>query len=78
MARISSSGQYSGQIGLPDGRMAGSSITSHSSMLPFSTAAFTARPVRSRFDHRVITMTIAAPGWTRCLGPEVYHSKTLS
>ena len=41
-------------------------------------SALTTWPVKSRLDHRVITMTMAPPGWSRCRGPEVYHSYTLS
>ena len=37
-------------------------------------ASFNNLPVRSLMFQRVITMTIAPPGWSLCLGPEVYHS----
>ena len=68
-----SNSQYSGHTGLPDGRIAGNSTTSHWSALGSFCAACNI-PVRSALFQRVITKTIRPPGCKRCLGPAVYHS----
>ena len=57
--------------------MAGNSIRSHFSP-SLSRALLRILPVKSRLDHRVITITILPPGCKRCLGPDVYHSYTES
>ena len=69
--------QYSGQSDSPEGIIAGNSTISHLSA-PFSLCFARTFAVKSRIDHRVITIIIAPPGCKRCLGPEVYHSYTLS
>jgi len=70
--------QYSGQIGLLLGNIAGNSISSHWSALGSFACASINLPVKSFTLHLVITITIAPPGCRRCLGPEVYHSYALS
>ena len=78
IASNSSCFQNSGHNGLPEGIIAGNSMTSHSSEPILSADLLMICPVRSLFDHLVITMMIAPPGCRRCLGPDVYHSYTLS
>ena len=58
--------------------MAGSSITSHSSIPLLWIEDFKIAPVKSLLCQRVITMMMDPPGWRRCLGPDVYHSWTRS
>ena len=69
--------QNSGHSGFPEGINAGNSITSQSSP-PLCAAALSTCAVKSLNPHRVITITMAPPGCSRCRGPDVYHSYTLS
>ena len=69
--------QNPGHRDLPEGKIAGNSITSQS-LVPSFSLFLRICPVKSRLDQRVITITMAPPGCRRCLGPDVYHSYTPS